>query len=126
MSNLIYVGLGGFAGATLRYLVAKFVQETLGASGFPFGTLTVNLLGCFTIGLLSQLTTTHALFSPEMRLFVFVGFLGAFTTYSTFGNETVLLAQNVQPLSSLLYVAAHIFFGFGAVLLGQQAAVAIG
>lgn len=126
MSNLLIIGLGGFAGATLRYLIATFVQETVGASGFPLGTLTVNLLGCFTIGLLSQLAATHDLFSPEMRMLIFVGFLGAFTTYSTFGNETIMLAQNSQQISSLIYVTAHIICGFGAVLLGQQTAAVIG
>lgn len=126
MSNLLFVGLGGFLGATLRYLVATFVQNTFGASGFPYGTLTVNLIGCFVIGLLSQLVATHNLFSPEMRLFVFVGLLGAFTTYSTFGNEAVMLAQKSQQLPSLLYVAAHIIIGFGAVYIGQQAASALG
>lgn len=126
MSNLLIIGLGGFAGATLRYLIATFVQESFGASGFPFGTLTVNLLGCFIIGLLSQLAATHDLFSPEMRMLVFVGFLGAFTTYSTFGNETILLAQNSQPISAFVYVAVHIICGFGAVLLGQQSATVIG
>lgn len=125
MSNLLYIGLGGFAGATLRYLISTAVQRAVGASGFPFGTLTVNLLGCFVIGLLTQLAATHNLFSAEMRMFVFVGFLGAFTTYSTFGNETVMLAQNSRSLASFLYVATHLLLGFGAVVLGQQAAVAI-
>lgn len=126
MSNLLFIGLGGFIGATLRYLVATFLQELGGGAAFPLGTMGVNLIGCFVIGFLTQLASLHDLFSPEMRLLVFVGFLGSFTTYSTFGNETVLLAQDSQLVTAFLNVAAHLLFGFGAVLLGQRLASVIG
>lgn len=125
MSNLLYIGLGGFAGATFRYVVVTFMQGLSGGL-FPFGTLGVNVLGCFVIGLLTQLASTHDLFSPELRLLVFVGFLGSFTTYSTFGNETVLLAQDAHLFSAFFNVAAHLLFGFGAVLLGLRLAAMIG
>lgn len=126
MSNLLFIGLGGFVGATLRYVVATFLQGVGGEAAFPLGTLGVNLIGCFVIGLLAQLALAHDLFSPQMRLFVFVGFLGSFTTYSTFGNETVLLAQDSNLTAAFFNVALHLLLGFGAVVLGQRVAAVIG
>ncbi len=120
--NLFIIGLGGFAGAVSRYLVGTLAQEGFGILGLPVGTLTVNIVGCFVIGLLSQLAESHHLFTTQTRAFIFVGFLGAFTTFSTFGNDTVLLVQNSRQTSALFYVLLHIVFGFGAVWIGQLVA----
>lgn len=122
LSNVLLVGIGGFAGAVSRYVVGALAQNSFGASGFPVGTLTVNVIGCFVIGLLSQLAESHQLFTPQTRALVFVGFLGAFTTFSTFGNDTVSLVQSTKHAPALLYVMLHIVLGFGAVWVGQVVA----
>lgn len=89
MSKILLVGAGGFVGAVLRYTVSAWVQTASKSVRFPYGTLAVNLLGCLVIGLLSQLAEDRNLFTSEMRLLIFIGILGAFTTFSTFSNETI-------------------------------------
>ena len=92
--KLILVGSGGFAGSVLRYLFSGYVQNATGSIGFPYGTLAVNLVGCFAIGVLAQLADGRGLFSADTRAFVFIGILGGFTTFSTFGNETMNLIRD--------------------------------
>ena len=121
-SNLLLVGIGGFAGAVSRYVVGTLAQSSFGTSSLPAGTLTVNIIGCFVIGLLSQLAESHQLFTPQTRALIFVGFLGAFTTFSTFGNDTVSLIQSTKHAPALLYVLLHITLGFGMVWVGQLVA----
>ncbi|MEM7128986.1 MAG: fluoride efflux transporter CrcB [Chloroflexota bacterium] len=120
MQDILLVGLGGFAGAIARFLVSTWIQSQSTLLGLPVGTLMVNVLGCLLIGILSQVGTAHGLFTAETRLLVFTGFLGAFTTFSTFGNETIGLVQKDQSILALLYIGLHLFFGFGAVLLGNR------
>lgn len=119
MMKFVLVGLGGFIGAVLRYLLSGCVQKWTKNATFPYGTLTVNLLGCLIIGLLSQLVEGRHLFSPETRIFVFIGILGAFTTFSTFGSETMNLLRDGETLLSLMNIGTHIFLGLTAVWLGQ-------
>ena len=122
MGNLLLIGLGGFIGAILRYSVSGFVQGWSKGNPFPIGTLAVNILGCFVIGLLSQLAESHGLFSPETRSLLFIGFLGAFTTFSTFGNDTMNLLQST-PWLSITNVSAHIMLGLIAVWAGRGMAL---
>ncbi len=124
MGNLLLIGLGGFIGAILRYSVSGFVQGWSKGNPFPVGTLVVNILGCFVIGLLSQLAKSHGLFSPETRSLLFIGFLGAFTTFSTFGNDTMNLFQST-PWLSITNVSAHIMLGLIAVWAGRGMALAV-
>ena len=119
MSNVLLIGMGGFIGAILRYSISGFVQGWSKGNPFPIGTLAVNILGCFVIGLLSQLAETHGLFSPEARSLVFIGFLGAFTTFSTFGNDTMNLFSS-SPWLSITNVSAHIVLGLIAVWVGRN------
>jgi CrcB protein len=119
MFKLFLIGLGGLIGALLRYSVSGLVQNWSKSISFPYGTLAVNLLGCFTIGALSQLAETRGVLSPEVRSFVFIGLLGAFTTYSTFGNETINLMMDGENLLSLANIGLHLFLGLGAVWLGR-------
>lgn len=119
MYKLFLIGLGGFMGALLRYGVSGLVQNWSKSISFPYGTLAVNLLGCFIIGSLSQLAESRGVFSPEARSFLFIGLLGAFTTYSTFGNETVNLMMDGQNLRSLANIGLHLVLGLGAVWLGR-------
>lgn len=129
MSDAIYkmllVGGGGFVGSVLRYLVSGYVQNLSGSIGFPYGTLFVNLAGCFIIGFLSYLADERGVFTTEIRALVFVGVLGGFTTFSTFGNETMNLLRDGEKISALFYVGAHILFGIGFVWLGRTAAYLI-
>lgn len=119
---MILIGLGGFLGAVLRYLVSGGFQSWSGSAAFPYGTLAVNLIGCLMIGLLAQLVEIRNILSPEARAFLFIGVLGAFTTFSTFGSESMNLLREGQALFSFLNVGAHLLFGFTAVWLGHVCA----
>lgn len=120
MLKVLLVGMGGFLGATMRYLTGGLVHQLVKNNYFPYGTLAVNLLGCFLIGLLAGLAENRQLFNPEVRLLVFIGFLGSFTTYSTFGYEVFGFAQDGQILSAAANVALHLVCGIGAVWFGQM------
>jgi len=81
MVAIILVGIGSFLGGALRYLVSVWVYRVLDSPWFPYGTLTVNVLGCLVIGFLAGLAESRAAFTSELRLFIFVGVLGGFTTF---------------------------------------------
>ena len=113
---VLLVALGGALGAMARFLVATGFARRLG-TGWPWGTLFINLTGCFLIAVL-----TARLSSPNLRFFLPVGFVGAYTTFSTYEYETLRLVQVGQPGGALLYVLASNLLGFGAVLLGSWVA----
>ena len=119
MYKILLVGAGGFIGAILRYGLGGFAQKWSGSVAFPFGTLVVNLLGCLVIGILWRLDEIHSLLSTEARLFLMVGILGAFTTFSTFGNETINLVNDNRIVLALLNLGIHIVFGLSMVMLGR-------
>ncbi len=119
MIRILYVGLGGFLGAVLRYVISGQVQNWSKSIDFPYGTLAVNILGCLIIGILSYVSESRGVFSAEMRLCVFIGILGSFTTYSTFSNEAMTLLGDGKHLMALSYIGAHLFLGLGAVWLGH-------
>jgi CrcB protein len=118
MTDVFLVGIGGSLGAMARYLLSRFVQAQVGPA-FPFGTLAVNLIGCLIIGALSQIAEARNVFTPQSRAFVFAGILGGFTTFSSFGNETMVLARADQHLLAVLNVGLHVVLGLGAVWLGR-------
>ncbi len=116
MIKLLYVGLGGFLGSVARYLLAGYVQKGHGLN-FPWGTLVVNAIGCFLIGLLGHiLQAKHS--NSEIWLFLIVGILGGFTTFSAFGYETFNLFKNAQLTLALLNIGLQIVVCLGAVWLG--------
>lgn len=119
MTNILLVGLGGFIGSIMRYLASGYVQQSTKSIDFPFGTLAVNVIGCFVIGFLAQLAEEHGVFTSESRSFVFVGILGGFTTFSSFGNETLNLARDSQIINALVNVGANVILGLFAVWLGR-------
>ncbi len=119
MLTVLVIGLGGFLGAVLRYTVSGWMQRWSQELNFPHGTLIVNLIGCLLIGLLSQLVETKNLFNPEMRMFLFIGLLGAFTTFSTFGAETLNMISSNRIFSALLNIGMHLVFGLGFVWFGR-------
>ncbi len=126
MSKLIIIGVGGFLGAISRFLVAGWVQDLSRSVHFPYGTLAVNVIGSFFLGFLVRYAFLDNIFSPEVRLLLFIGFLGAFTTFSTFSIETFNLFADGATFSALLNMAANLLLGLGAVWLGQTLAYALG
>jgi CrcB protein len=118
MKELWLVCLGSFFGGGARYLVSKAVQSCLAVS-FPWGTMAVNVVGCFLIGLLSGLSLGGQM-SPTTKLVLVTGFCGGFTTFSTFMNENLLLGRDGAVLSAVLYTFASLALGLVAVLIGYQ------
>ena len=125
MGKLFLAGLGGFIGSSLRYAMTGYVQLWSRSIDFPYGTLAVNLIGCFFIGFLSQLGETRGVFTGESRTFVFIGILGGFTTFSAFGNETMNLWREGESLLAMTNIAAHIILGLGAVWVSRALAYQI-
>ncbi len=119
MKELLLVSIGSFFGGGLRYLVSKMVQS--GALiAFPFGTMTVNVLGCLIIGFLSGLNNNgNGLISPSVNLLLTTGFCGGFTTFSTFMNEGSALMKEEHYVYMLLYIFGSLALGLIAVLVGQ-------
>lgn len=87
MLGIFLVGIGSFIGGVLRYLLSTWVYKLLDDPWFPYGTLSVNILGCLAIGFLSALAETRSIFTSDVRLLIFVGLLGGFTTFSSFAIE---------------------------------------
>lgn len=117
MKQLLLVGVGGFIGSIARYLVSKLNLYWHFLS-IPMGTLTVNIVGSFIIGIIAGISTKSELMSPDLRLFLMVGICGGFTTFSSFTNENMMLMQNGQFLTAFIYTGSSIFLGFLAVYLG--------
>lgn len=118
--NLLIVGAGGFFGAIFRYSLAGWFQQFAGSFWFPSGTLSVNVIGCFLIGLLGGWADNLGLMQSGTRLFFLVGFLGSFTTFSTFGYETLAFLRDREILLALFNVGMHLIAGFIAVFIGYQ------
>ncbi|GIU30508.1 putative fluoride ion transporter CrcB [Shewanella colwelliana] len=118
MTNLLFVALGGSIGAVFRYLISLFMIQVFGSS-FPFGTLVVNILGSFLMGVIYALGQVSEV-SPELKALVGVGLLGALTTFSTFSNETLLLIQEGDWLKAFLNIALNLCLCIFMVYLGQQ------
>ena len=112
--NILLVALGGALGSVVRYLVSRWMKGTL-----PWGTLTVNLVGCLLIGLLMGLMAKGSL-SPEMKLLLVTGFCGGFTTFSTFANESFSMMKGGDVLTMALYVGGSVVVGILAVYVGLQ------
>ena len=120
--SVFYVALGGALGSVSRYLLGTWTQSLSKSIDFPYGTLTVNLIGCFVIGFLSQLAEARGVFTPESRAFVFVGILGGFTTFSSFGNDTINLLRDGETFNALANIGANVIFGLALVWLGRTVA----
>ncbi len=116
LKSIILVGIGGFIGSALRYLISHLMNVQWHTI-FPYGTFTVNLAGSFILGLILSYTFTHN-FSQELRLFLAVGFCGGFTTFSSFSYEFMALLQNGHTGYAFLYAFASFVLGFLLVGLG--------
>lgn len=126
MMGILLVGVGSFLGGLFRYGLSTWVHKFLDNPWFPFGTLAVNGLGCLGIGLLAGMAESRAAFTPQVRLFLFVGVLGGFTTYSTFALETFSLARDTQSLAALANIGLQLILGLLAVWIGNILAHALG
>jgi len=122
IDSIIFVALGGALGSVFRYLLSTWTQTVSKSIDFPYGTLTVNLIGCFVIGFLAQLAEERGVFTSESRAFVFIGILGGFTTFSSFGNETINLLRDSETLNALANIGANVIFGLIFVWLGRTTA----
>ncbi len=118
MFKIFIVGAGGFVGSGLRYAIGSYIHRVLGAGLFPYGTLAVNVTGCLLIGFVSGISESKQLLSHEATLFLTVGLLGGFTTFSAFGFETFSLARNGKEFTAFLNVGLQVFLCFASVWLG--------
>lgn len=122
LRNILLIGTGGFIGAVLRYLAVITTQLYKSKTHLPLGTLLVNVLGCLLIGFLAVLAENGRWVSAEARNFLVVGVLGAFTTFSTFGYESVSMLKNGLPFQFFLNIVIQIVLGFAAVWGGMRLA----
>ena len=119
LMQILLVGAGGFVGSVLRYTISGLVHRAIPFSGFPYGTLVVNLVGCLAIGLLTGLAESRQVIGPELRTFLLMGLLGGFTTFSTFAYEGVELIHHGEFAKVLASVMVHVLVGFLAVWFGH-------
>jgi fluoride exporter len=121
MTRFLIIGAGGFAGAVVRYAVGLWIGQRWGRS-FPLGTLVINVSGSLLIGLLMPLLTERFIVNPQWRLLLIVGFLGAYTTFSTFEYETGALLKDGELLFAGLNIVLSVVVGFVALKLGEMLA----
>ncbi len=124
MINAVIIGIGGFFGAIARYGVALWIGQRWGRS-FPLGTFVINVSGSFVIGLVMSLLTERFIVNPQWRLLLVVGFLGAYTTFSTFEYETGALLKDGEWLFASLNVVLSVLAGFIALKAGEVLARSI-
>ena len=114
----LLVGVGGFLGANARYVLGALIAERLGAA-FPYGTLIVNLTGSLAIGIILVLLTERLAADPAWRLLLVVGFLGGYTTFSSYTFDALLLAEAGQWGRALWYVLGSNVLGLAAAFAGM-------
>jgi fluoride exporter len=117
IKTLLLVGTGGFLGSISRFLASRFMQNNF-PSAFPFGTIFVNISGCFLLGLIYGLSERHSLFNPGWKMFLTAGFCGGFTTFSTFANENLAMLRDGDFFHFLIYTGLSVFLGITATFLG--------
>lgn len=116
LSVYVVIGMGGFVGANARYILGRWALERWGA-GFPYGTFIINIIGCLILGLFATLADRLA-WNDHWRFAIAIGFVGAFTTFSTFEYETFRLVSDGQFARAAANVLSSIFIGFLAVYVG--------
>ncbi|WP_321299720.1 fluoride efflux transporter CrcB [Marinifilum fragile] len=119
LRTLLLIGMGGFLGSISRFLVGQALHRFFDTV-FPIGTMTVNIVGSFIIGVVYSLAERDNLISPEIRMFLAVGFCGGFTTFSSFAFDKLNLLKDSGFLYLSLYLGGSVFLGLLAVYLGTQ------
>ncbi len=118
MIKILYVGIGGFLGASLRYIISYHAPKLFG-NHFPYGTLIVNVIGGILIGLIMELSLTTNGISPNLRLFLTTGIMGGLTTFSTFSFETVTLLSEGKYFLGTANIALNLFLSLVGVVIGK-------
>jgi len=108
--RILLIAIFGAVGTLTRYGLQGIVQIRAGGA-FPYGTLLINLTGCFLLGLIGQFTLNRMFISPDWRVAITVGFFGGYTTFSSFGWETAKMLEDGEWLRATTYVAASVFVG---------------
>ncbi|MEI8307055.1 MAG: fluoride efflux transporter CrcB [Chloroflexales bacterium] len=118
MLNMFAVAIGAAVGANLRYLISTWAAQRFG-SGFPYGTLLINVTGCLVIGVVLTLAATKFTLSEPLRLLIVTGILGGYTTFSSFGYETFAMIGGGNWVGAAIYLTGSLSLGLGAVFLGS-------
>lgn len=116
MKIVLFVGLGSFIGGISRYVVSLFIQNKF-LSTFPYGTLAVNIIGCFLIGIIYGFSERGNM-NAEWRIFLATGIMGGFTTFSSFSNETVSMLRDAQYLQAFSYIFFSVIIGLAVTFAG--------
>ncbi len=122
--NLLIIALGGALGAVSRFLLGNGLSRALG-SALPYGTFVINIVGCFAMGLLMTIIVDREMLPAAWRLFLCVGFLGGFTTFSSFGYEALMLLTEGRMLAALAYAGGSVVLGLVAAAAGVLCARAV-
>lgn len=118
MKQILLVASGGAIGSIFRYLLSGWVLHHAAGWRFPLATFTINLAGCFIVGILGALVVKHSFFPADIRLFLFTGIAGGFTTFSAFGLETFYLLRQGEVLIAGSYVLSSVVAGLLVLWLG--------
>ena len=124
ISSLLIVGVGSFIGGAIRYLLSLFMKNLCG-QGFPWGTLSVNLLGCFLFGIVFAIFSKSSSTDSTLYLLLTTGICGGFTTFSTFANESIQMLQHCNIFGFIAYVATSVMAGLALIALGYWIVKAI-
>lgn len=116
--DIFVVGAGGFVGASLRFVMSGLVQRLDPMGTFPYGTMSVNVLGCLVIGFLGGLADSRHVLGPSARVFVIIGVLGGFTTFSSFAFETLALLRDGESLRAGANVVGSVLACLVSVWIG--------
>jgi CrcB protein len=120
MKPLLLVAAGGVIGALARFALYQFLGKALNEPQFPWPILTINILGCLAFGIIAEIGLERGLLHPGTQLFLLAGILGSFTTFSTFGYETLFFLRSGKVLLALAYVLASTLGGVLAVYAGTR------
>jgi CrcB protein len=118
LPDIVSIGIGGAMGSILRYTLSGWVLKWEFWGSFPGGTLAVNVIGCAAVGLLGGISESRGVFGPSTRLFVFIGLLGGFTTFSTFSYETLTLIRAGEIAKAALNAGANLFLCLSGTWIG--------